>query len=201
MAKHAAEMSKRRKAHEHAFEFVWAAGPTGVSVVQLTAVKEDLTDNILTSAFRDTLLADSQIFKHHAKRYYIANGKWQAEPNNSDKVYMITSDRRVAELVQHVTKMLKESGDSGDEPPADVIVTPLATGNKDYIEWVKKVTTPKEESDFYKENPEEALDHVKKISSKDAKSADDESAKDKDASAEEGAEQTEENNVQLEELL
>lgn len=43
VAKHAAEMSKRRKSHEKAFEFVWAAGSTGVSIVQMTAVKEEMT--------------------------------------------------------------------------------------------------------------------------------------------------------------
>lgn len=127
----------------------------------------------------------------------MSNGRYQEEPNSLDKVYMITSDRRVAELVQHVTKMLKESGES-DEPPADVMVTPLATGNKDYIDWIKKVTTPKEESDFYKENPDEALEAVKKIG---GGAASDDEAASKSSGATEEAESSEDANVQLEEEL
>lgn len=56
----------------------------------------------------------------------------------------ITSDDRVAEVIEEVAKWYdkKKEGDI----PFDLIVTPLATGSKDYIDWVKLQTLKNDDS-------------------------------------------------------
>ena len=52
----------------------------------------------------------------------------------------ITSDDRVAEAIETVAVWYesdKKNNKLYSNHPFDLIVTPLATGSKDYIEWVK----------------------------------------------------------------
>jgi hypothetical protein len=47
---------------------------------------------------------------------------------------MVTSDERVAELIETVAKY---NPNTEKYPAMDLVITPLATGSKNYIEWVK----------------------------------------------------------------
>ena len=46
----------------------------------------------------------------------------------------ITSDDRVAELIE---KVVKFTGGSADSTPTDILVTPMNGASKDYAEWAK----------------------------------------------------------------
>lgn len=50
---------------------------------------------------------------------------------------MVTSDERVAELIETVAKY---NPNTEKYPAMDLVITPLATGSKNYIEWVKLQT-------------------------------------------------------------
>lgn len=47
---------------------------------------------------------------------------------------MVTSDERVAELIETVAKY---DPNRANYPAFDLVITPIATGSKNYIEWVK----------------------------------------------------------------
>tara|TARA_B110000285_G_C15093852_1_gene600727 strand:+ start:1288 stop:1434 length:147 start_codon:yes stop_codon:yes gene_type:complete len=47
---------------------------------------------------------------------------------------MVTSDERVAELIETVARY---NPNKDTYPAFDLVITPIATGSKNYIEWVK----------------------------------------------------------------
>lgn len=53
---------------------------------------------------------------------------------NLHKIVMVTSDERVAELIETVAKY---DPNRANYPAFDLVITPIATGSKNYIEWVK----------------------------------------------------------------
>lgn len=60
--------------------------------------------------------------------------------NDYTKLVMVTSDDRVPELIEHVAQF----GINHRQYPAfDLVVTPIATGSTEYIEWVKLQTMKK----------------------------------------------------------
>lgn len=61
---------------------------------------------------------------------------------------MLTSDDRVAEAIEECATFYAKSGNKGHHmyPVFDLIVTPLVTGSKEYIEWVKLQTQPRDAS-------------------------------------------------------
>lgn len=67
------------------------------------------------------------------------------------KIVMVTSDERVAELIEHVAKV---NPNVAKYPAFDLVVSPLATGSKEYIEWVKVQTMKKDpNAAFFNEIP------------------------------------------------
>ena len=62
---------------------------------------------------------------------------------NMHKIVMVTGDDRVAELIEEVNDYNhgyccnKTSQTDNAYPAFDMVVTPLATGSKEYISWVK----------------------------------------------------------------
>ncbi len=47
---------------------------------------------------------------------------------------MISSDDRIADVIEEVATFMARFKET---IPFDLVVTPLATGSKEYIEWVK----------------------------------------------------------------
>jgi hypothetical protein len=85
---------------------------------------------------------------------------------NLHRIRAVTNDDRVAEVIEECAKH-GLGGEGGI--PFDVIVTPLATGSPDYIEWVKLQTMKKEDDvAFYNMEAEAEIhgldNHVSQIS-------------------------------------
>jgi len=57
------------------------------------------------------------------------------------KIVMVTSDDRVAELIEEVAA---RNPNQSYYPSFDLVVVPLATGSKEYITWVKTQTLKKD---------------------------------------------------------
>jgi len=68
-----------------------------------------------------------------------------------NKLSFLTSDERVAEVIEETSKLL--SNKTSNQMPLDLVVTPLASGNKDYIEWVKTQTLKKDPDAAFFEKP------------------------------------------------
>jgi hypothetical protein len=70
---------------------------------------------------------------------------------------MLTSDDRVAELIEEVAA---HDPNSRKYPSFDLIVTPLATGSVEYIQWVKDQTLKKDpDAAFFNKGPSKAMKH------------------------------------------
>jgi uncharacterized protein involved in tolerance to divalent cations len=140
IAEHKRQMAARRSAFEKAFRNVWATGDTGVSMIHMTAPK--LTGDLLNNLFKKTLVADAADVVSNVKKSWNNRGRivWD---NERHEINMLTSDDRVAEAIEEVAVFMNKFHES---IPFDLVVTPLATGSKDYIQWVKLQTLKKDDS-------------------------------------------------------
>mmetsp|Transcript_37176 Transcript_37176/g.57059 ORF Transcript_37176/g.57059 Transcript_37176/m.57059 type:complete len:144 (+) Transcript_37176:1875-2306(+) len=77
------------------------------------------------------------------------------QKDNQVRLQMLTGDDRVAELIEAVADSHPKSA---AYPPFDMAVTPLASGNKEYIMWVQEQTMKRSgEAAFYNKKPQEAM--------------------------------------------
>lgn len=126
-------MAERRAKFEQKFRNVWSTGATGVSYLQMTSNQQP--DELISKLFQDTMIADEWTTSSQVKRSYSKHDHM----NFVQDIYhmtFITSDDRVAEVIE-LCAVWMEPQTKKDEIPFDLVVTPLATGSKDYIEWVK----------------------------------------------------------------
>lgn len=90
---------------------------------------------VLTSKmFKKTLAADIEILSQTAERQYRDLDRGKATANDY-KIVGVTSDNRVAELIEEVASHL--NADPAHPERFDLVVYTLSTGSPDYIEWVK----------------------------------------------------------------
>lgn len=102
-------------------------------MIQYTVDSLENAENLIQKLFKKTLIADVLEYKQDISRAYLSSSGNMVPVNKLHKIVMVSGDDRVAELISEL------SGDSSDKegPPTDALVTPLVTGSKEYIEWVK----------------------------------------------------------------
>lgn len=148
-------MAARRSAFEKAFRNVWATGDTGVSLIHMTMPGH--SDELISKLYKKTMVADVADTKVDVKKSWNNNRhvSWDAYRH---KLVMISSDDRIAEVIEEVADFMARF----NEPiPFDLVVTPLATGSKEYIEWVKLQTLKKDDSTaFFNVQAETAMDAI-----------------------------------------
>lgn len=134
-------MANRRAKFEKKFRNVWATGSTGVSYLQMTT--HDDPGELIGKMFKDTMIADEWNYKQ-VKRSFTNTGRitWDV---NRYHVTIVTSDDRVAEVIEETAAYYKDQSKKTGVP-FDLVVIPLATGSKDYIDWVKLQTLKKDDS-------------------------------------------------------
>jgi len=149
-------MAARRSSFEKQFRNVWATGPTGISIATYTAPDRATADELVGRLFYNTLIADVEEYVSHATtRAYLKHNHMVVEQKETQiKLEMLTSDDRIAELIEEVAV----NQPAGAYPEFDLVVTPLATGNKEYIQWVKEQTLKKDPNvAFFNIRPEAAI--------------------------------------------
>lgn len=97
---------------------------------------------LISKLFKDTMIAD-EWNALQVKRSFLKHGH-QSYESDRHHLTFITSDDRVAEVIEEVAGWYGDGTKEG--VPFDLVVTPLATGSKDYIDWVKLQTLKKEDS-------------------------------------------------------
>ena len=145
-------MAARRSAFEKAFRNVWATGSTGVSMIQFTA--PDSVSGLISDLFKKTLVADIEDVVTNVKKSWNNKGKiiWD---DGRHYYKAISSDDRIAEAIEEVAAYMAKFHES---VPFDLVVTPLATGSKDYINWAKVQTLKRDDSTaFYNQQAEAAM--------------------------------------------
>lgn len=130
-------MAERRAQFESKFRNVWSTGPTGVSLVQFTTETVEGSENLISRLFHKTLIADVEEYKQSINRVYLTKSGQMSPTHELHKIVMVTSDDRVAELIEEIGN---HDPNHWNYPAFDVVVTPLATGSKEYITWVKTQT-------------------------------------------------------------
>lgn len=153
IAAHKKAMADRRAKFEQKFRNVWSTGATGASYMQMTT--HDDPNELISKLFKGTMIADEWNVVSSVKRSYMSHGH-QTYDSEAHHLTMITSDDRVAEAIETVAAWYDGSRQEGT--PFDLVVTPLATGSKDYIEWVKLQTLKKDdETAFFNEQAKPAM--------------------------------------------
>ena len=141
-------MADRKARFERKFRNVWASGSTGVSYLQMTT-REDPND-FVNRLFKETMIADEWNAVSSVKRTYSRNGHMVSD-ESIHHLTMVTSDDRVAEVIEEAADWSKQETKSTGIP-FDMMVTPLMTGSKEYIEWVKTQTLKKDDkASFFNE--------------------------------------------------
>lgn len=122
--------------------------------MQMT-IQQDPSD-LISRLFKDTLVADEWNVVSSVKRSWLTHGH-ESYVDNRHHLTFITSDDRVAEAIELIVNYGADE-QKQDGIPFDVIVTPLATGSKDYIDWVKVQTLKRDgETAFYNVAAQAAL--------------------------------------------
>jgi hypothetical protein len=95
-------MAERRSKFEAQFRNVWSTGPTGVSLVQFSTESIEGAEQLITRLFRKTLIADVEEYKSNMNRAFLSAKGAMVPIINMHKIVMVTSDDRVAELIEEV---------------------------------------------------------------------------------------------------
>lgn len=143
-------MADRRARFEKKFRNVWSTGSTGVSYLQMTTTQDP--SGLISRLFKETMIAD-EWNNQQVKRTYTSKGKEVTV--EAHHLIFVTSDDRVPEVIEEVASWTNAK--KGDVP-FDLVVTPLATGSKEYIEWVKVQSLKKDDdAAFFNQQSSEAL--------------------------------------------
>ena len=105
----------------------------GVSMVTLTMGDHEKGNDLITELYSETLLADTYFSSVIGERTFIT-GRGNIGESNRFRMTAITSDDRVAELIE---KVVKFTGGHADSTPSDILVTPVSGSSKEYAEWAK----------------------------------------------------------------
>lgn len=100
----------------------------------------DQPDELISKLFHETMIADEWHVKE-VKRSFLTGKKESYDDRHH--LTFVTSDDRVAEVIEECASWSK--GREPDNVPFDLVVIPLATGSKDYIEWVKLQSLKKDD--------------------------------------------------------
>lgn len=127
-------MAERRAKFESKFRNVWATGPTGVSRFQFTSDTKGAAEDTVGGILSKTMAADIEISKYFAPRTLAIDGTTKYRNDGVVRVTGVTSDDRVAELIEEVAA---NDPNHTKNPPFDFIVMPLSGGSTEYLAWVK----------------------------------------------------------------
>ena len=120
---------------------MWNVGPTGVSYFEFSVPDRTSASNVIMKMFKKTLAADVEVMTNVAQRIYRGIDRSVVQKNDF-KVFGVTSDDRVAELIEEVANHV--GADQEKPEDFDMVVYVLSTGSPDYLEWVKNQTEAQE---------------------------------------------------------
>jgi len=120
----------------------------------MTLKDKDQAEELKLALFKDTLIADvhqnnetiSYTYKNETLLHMPFQGLLHVD-KGVQRLHMITTDDRVAELIEMTYKVTKD-------PKTPLLVTNLHTSSKDYVAWVQKQCEPNDdEGQFFNDDP------------------------------------------------
>jgi uncharacterized protein involved in tolerance to divalent cations len=133
VAKHKKQMQARKDKFAKQYTHVWIGGLTGISSFTFTMPDKRVADMAITKLFEDTLIADVTEYNSRVRKTFNKYGKMELH-EGMIQIKGITSDLRVSELVEAVSEVQKNEHFVAE---FDIIIQPISTGSKEYVEWVK----------------------------------------------------------------
>lgn len=133
IASHKRQFAERKAKFEKKHSNTWPDASTGISVIELNVENENRAEQLIKDLFYDYLIADVEYFNVPTlSRTWIKDNKERIW-GNQNKLTMVTTDEKVPLVLAEVEKFrLREE----DLVPFDFITYSVATGSKDYIQWV-----------------------------------------------------------------
>lgn len=127
---------------------MWAAGPTGISWLTMHVESRSDVDDLIKKLFDKTLIADVQDINHIYQKIY-AHDQHLDTDFNMRKIFFLTSDERIPEVLDVLSAFFSSRKSHYHMTSTfDLIVTPIATGNNQYVEYVKNQTMPSLDKSF-----------------------------------------------------
>jgi len=143
--RHRLYLKSKKEAFEAQFKLVWGSSETGISVARMTVFKQSEGETMINGVLRKTLIADG----HHTvdvirkyKKSLIGNPRSNIVTEYKHQLFMITSDERVAELIE-------ETVDISKEEQTDILIFQMTAASKEYIAWAVNQTEPVDDSNQY----------------------------------------------------
>jgi uncharacterized protein involved in tolerance to divalent cations len=138
LASHKRQLAARKAHFEGLHSATWSEATTGISMIHLNVEDKNRADDLIKELFYEYLVADIQeLSLHMLVRTWIKDGKeriWF----NQNQMTMITTDEKIP-LIKAALDNFKLA--EPDQVPYDLVVVPIATGGKAYIEWVHQQTS------------------------------------------------------------
>lgn len=130
-------------------------------------------NTLIGKLFQGTMIADEWNVVSSVKRSFNKNGSIKSDTDLHHLTF-ISADDRIAEAIEEIAKW-SEQTTKKEGVPFDLVVTPLATGSKEYIEWVKEQCLKKDDSAaFFNEEAKPALKaNTETVEEKEKKAKDD----------------------------
>jgi len=111
-AAHQKKMLEKKKAFEAEFKHVWGSSATGLSIATIDMPDYNSANHLITKLFEKTLIADVQSYATVTRIYKSVIDLSDARSNivraNVQRVVAITSDDRVAEMVEEIVDVTKD---------------------------------------------------------------------------------------------
>lgn len=133
IAKHKKQMQDRKDKFAKQYTHVWIGGISGISSFTFTMPDKRVADNLITTLFEDTLIADVTEYNSRVRKTFNKHGKMQLDEGML-QIKGVTSDLRVSELIEAIADAQKSSHFVAEY---DIIIQPISTGSKEYIQWVR----------------------------------------------------------------
>lgn len=148
------QMAERKAAFSSSFSHTWSSGAPGVSHFELNMdLNAGSQEEIITKLFQNKIVADLQTIPGSSQRFVYNHDGNMDQRIEFIKLEGTVNDQHLEEfraLVSHFTETSKYQKGSHGLPAFDLVVLPLGTGNKEYIEWALAQTTKDENSPTFK---------------------------------------------------
>jgi uncharacterized protein involved in tolerance to divalent cations len=153
-------MLEKKKAFEAEFKHVWGSSATGLSIATIDMPDYNSANNLITKLFEKTLIADVHSYSSVTRVYKsvidLSDARSNIVRSNVQRVVAITSDDRVAEMIEAVVDITKNEN-------IDVMVRQMTAASKEYNKWAALQTEAQQEGPKFYEK--DAFANSKPVSS------------------------------------
>lgn len=139
-------MAEKKAAFEAEFKHVWGSTATGLSTATIDLPNAAAANAMISKLFEKTLIADVHSYKSVQRVWKdgvaIKSGRGTIMRDTVQRVVMITSDDRVAELIEEVVDITHNEN-------SDILVRQMTAASKEYNKWAALQTEALDDSNAY----------------------------------------------------